>query len=94
MDNYIQQTPIGPELDAKLERLSGMFEVTREELTRVLLEEAAYAVEDTFDRCGQIWDSVRFDYVHGGRRARKRKAREGMIEDFLNTLSDNLDEED
>ena len=94
MDKHIQQIPIGPELDATLERLAHMFEVTREELTRVLLEEAAYSVEDTYDRSGQIWDSVRFDYVHGGRRAQKRNAREGMIEDFLNSLSDKSDQED
>jgi len=94
MEKENQHLPIGPELDATLERLSRMFEVSREELTRVLLEEAAYSVEDTYDRSGQIWDSIRFDYVHGGRRALKRAAREDMIEEFLNGLSDNPEESD
>jgi len=86
MEKQIQQLPIGPELDATLERLSLMFRTSREELTRVLLEEAAYSVEDTYDRSGQIWDSVRFDYVHGGKRSLKRNAREDMIEKLLNDL--------
>lgn len=88
MEKEILPLPIGPELDATLDRLSTMFELTREQLAAILIEEAAYAVEDTFEKSGQIWDSIRFDYVHGGRRSLKRTEREDAIENFLRRASE------
>lgn len=83
---------IGAELDATLDRLSRMFGQTREEVARMLLEEGAFAVEDTFDRSGQIWDSVRFNYVHGGRRALKRAQKDSAIDELLSQVDRWIDE--
>ncbi len=83
MNKQLLEIPIGPELDATLERLSRLFEKPREDLVTMFLEEAAYAIEDTFDRSGQLWDSVRFDYIHGGRRAIKRNEFEDAIDEIL-----------
>ena len=77
---------IGAELDATLERLSRLFDMEREDLARIFLEEAAFAVEETFDRSGQLWDSVRFEYVHGGRRSAKRLERDEAIEELLRNI--------
>ncbi|MEM9160549.1 MAG: hypothetical protein AAGB46_15990 [Verrucomicrobiota bacterium] len=55
---------------------------------RMFVEEAAFAVEETFERSGQLWDSVRFDYVHGGRRANKRLVNDAAIEDLLRSIDE------
>ncbi len=83
MNPHLMTIAIGPELDATFERLSEMFGKPREELAALLLEEAAYAIEDTYEKSGQIWDSIRFDYVHGGRRSIKRVASELAIDAVL-----------
>lgn len=91
MNKQLLEIPIGPELDATLERLSRLFEKPREELVGMLLEEAAFAIEDTFDRSGQLWDSVRFEYIHGGRRALKRNEFEDAIDEILRRVSESDD---
>jgi hypothetical protein len=83
MEKELLKFLLGPELDATLQRLSEMFGRSREELAHVLLEEAAFAVEDMYERSGQIWDSIRFDYIHGGRRSIRRRKREGAIDEIL-----------
>ncbi len=83
MNQELLTIPIGPELDASLAKLAQMFEKSREELVKILLEEAAFAVEDTHGKSGQIWDSVRFEYIHGGRRSLRRLASEAAIETVL-----------
>lgn len=83
MNQQLLTIPIGPELDATLEKLSSMFEKPREDLVRLLLEEAAFAIEDTHEKSGQIWDSVRFEYIHGGRRSLKRLISEAVIDSVL-----------
>lgn len=83
MNQQLLTIPIGPELDATLEKLSSMFETSREELATLLLEEAAFAIEDTYEKSGQIWDSVRFEYVHGGRRSLRRVVSEAAIDSVL-----------
>lgn len=83
MNKELLKIPLGPELDATLQRLSEMFGRSREDLARTLLEEAAFSVEDTYERSGQIWDSIRFEYVHAGSRSIKRRRREGAIDSIL-----------
>lgn len=83
MNQQLLTIPIGPELDATLEKLAAMFEKSREELAALLLEEAAFAIEDTHEKSGQIWDSVRFEYVHGGRRSLRRVLTEVAIDTVL-----------
>lgn len=61
-----------------------MLEKSREEMAKLLREEAAFAVEDTCEKSGQIWDSVRFEYVHGRRRSLRRLASEAAIDTILN----------
>ncbi len=77
MNQELLTIPIGPELDATLGKLAQMLEKSREELVKLLLEEGAFAVEDTYEKSGQIWDSVRFDYVHGGQISKKAGFRSG-----------------
>ena len=48
MNQELLTIPIGPELDATLGKLAQMLEKSREELVKLLLEEAAFAVEDTY----------------------------------------------
>ncbi|TVR49441.1 MAG: hypothetical protein EA425_12295 [Puniceicoccaceae bacterium] len=86
MDDEILSFPIGAELDATLERLSRIYQCPRGRLARVLLEEAAYSIEDTLDRSGQIWESIRFEFVHGGRRGLKRESNERAIDDLLRNV--------
>ncbi len=83
MDTEVLNISIGPELDASLARLEGFFDKSREEIIALLLEEASFVVEDMYERSGQAWDSVRFEYVHGGRRSRKRVDAEAAIERVL-----------
>ena len=84
MNQELFTTQVGPELDATLGKLAQMLEKSREEMVKLLLEEAAFAVEDTYEKSGQIWDSVRFEYVHGRRRSLRRLASEAAIDTILN----------
>lgn len=84
MNQELLTIPVGPELDATLGKLAQMLEKSWEEIVKLLLEEAAFAVEDTYEKSGQIWDSVRFEYVHGGRSSLRSLAPEAEIDTILN----------
>ena len=84
MNQELLTIPVGPELDVTLGKLAQMLEKFREERVKLLLEGAAFAVEDTPEKSGQIWDLVRFEYVHGGRRSMRRLASEAAIDTILN----------
>ena len=66
MNQELLTTPVGPELEATLGKLARMLEKSREEIVKFMSEEAAFAVKDTYEKSGQIWDSVCVEYVHGG----------------------------
>lgn len=84
MNQELLTTQVGPELDATLGKLAQMLEKSWEEIVKLLLEEVAFAFKDTYEKSGQIWDSVRLEYVHGGRRSLRRLASEGAIDMILN----------
>tara|TARA_B100000900_G_scaffold399509_1_gene402104 strand:+ start:152 stop:370 length:219 start_codon:yes stop_codon:yes gene_type:complete len=65
MNQELLTNLVVPKFDANLGKLVQMFGKYKEEIVTVKIKDAAFAVKDTTEKSGQIWDSVLLVYVHG-----------------------------